>query len=135
MIGCSSKSTETNSASISSPLPHSMKGYELYSWQDSGQWYFKLMTGTDRLKTYSEIIADQSLNTAEGWVDERVQRVDNLENLLNHLPKKEYVFWIGPNWLSRMNITQNTLTYPSEAIVNQIKNYCTTLDITLVMSD
>jgi hypothetical protein len=93
------------------------------------------MTGTDRLKTYSEIIADQSLMTAEGWVDVRVQGVDNLERLLTRLPKKEYVFWIGPIWLSLMNMTQNTLTYPSAEIVNQIKNYCTTLDITLVMSD
>jgi len=36
------------------PLPSSMKGYELYSWQEEGQWHFTLVTGTNRNKTLSE---------------------------------------------------------------------------------
>jgi hypothetical protein len=32
-------------------LPRSFKGYELYSWEEEGQWHFTLITGTDRTKT------------------------------------------------------------------------------------
>jgi hypothetical protein len=39
-----------------SALPGSMKGYELYSWQDKDGWHFTLITGTDRSKTLEEII-------------------------------------------------------------------------------
>jgi hypothetical protein len=40
----------------------SMKGYELYSWREksSGDWYFALLPGTNRLKTYDEITAPQT---------------------------------------------------------------------------
>ena len=44
---------------ISTPdalLPQSMKGYELYSWQQDNQWNYTLITGTDRDKTTQEII-------------------------------------------------------------------------------
>ena len=34
----------------------SMKGYELYTWQEGGQWYFALLEGTNRLKTDEEIL-------------------------------------------------------------------------------
>ena len=37
-------------------LPHSMKGYELYSWYEESedQWFYTLVTGTNRLKTIEE---------------------------------------------------------------------------------
>ena len=36
-------------------LPHSMKGYELYSWKSRGEWLFSLLIGTNRLKTFREV--------------------------------------------------------------------------------
>ena len=33
----------------------SMKGYELYSWQEGGQWRFALLVGTNREKSVEEI--------------------------------------------------------------------------------
>jgi hypothetical protein len=41
--------------------PESMKGYELYGWQDDGRWYFSLLTGTNREKTLDEIKAPDSV--------------------------------------------------------------------------
>jgi hypothetical protein len=35
------------SSEPSTMLPHSMKGYELYSWQADEQWHFTLITGTN----------------------------------------------------------------------------------------
>ena len=42
------KLTSVPPATAAGQLPHSMKGYELYLWQDNGQWHFTLITGTNR---------------------------------------------------------------------------------------
>ncbi|MEK0337566.1 MAG: hypothetical protein QQN41_09055, partial [Nitrosopumilus sp.] len=43
-------------------IPKSMKGYELYSFpvQSEEEWYFTLITGTNRLKTFPEITSDEN---------------------------------------------------------------------------
>jgi hypothetical protein len=46
-------------------LPHSMKGYELYSWSQDGEWHFTLITGTNRNKTLEEIISPSNTVTAD----------------------------------------------------------------------
>ena len=48
------------------PLPHSFKGYELYSWQQDNQWNYTLITGTNRDKTVEEIITGN--NTVCRWL-------------------------------------------------------------------
>ena len=45
----------------------SMKGYELYSWEKGGQWYFSVLIGTNREKTLEEI---QSADVALKGIDE-----------------------------------------------------------------
>ena len=42
-------------ASIDNPLPASMKGYELYSWEEGGELWFTLITGTNRQKALNEV--------------------------------------------------------------------------------
>ena len=49
-------------------LPHSLKGYELYSWEEEGQWYFTLITGTNRTKTLEEITSKEDFISESGWV-------------------------------------------------------------------
>jgi len=49
-------------------LPHSMKGYELYSWLEDGQWHFTLITGTNRNKTVEEIGSREDVISETGWV-------------------------------------------------------------------
>ena len=58
-----------------------MKGYELYSWQDGGQWKFSLLVGTNREKTLEEIPAGQyitwsSRETLSFPPDDIVQQVE-----------------------------------------------------------
>ena len=50
LAGCGAASQPTATS-----FPESMKGYELYSWQDGGQWKFSLLIGTNREKTLEEI--------------------------------------------------------------------------------
>ena len=40
------------------PKP-AMKGYELYSWRQNGDWRFSLVEGTNRRKSYEEITSDK----------------------------------------------------------------------------
>ena len=40
-------------------LPHSVKGYELYSWEENGQWHYTFITGTNRVKTMKEITSGE----------------------------------------------------------------------------
>src|SRR2546423_13466191 len=52
LFGCCQASL---AQSCDATLPHSMKGYELYSWKSRGEWHFSLLIGTNRLKTFSEV--------------------------------------------------------------------------------
>jgi hypothetical protein len=61
----------------------SMKGYELYSWQMEGDWYFALVVGTNRIKTYDEISTPEV----------RVQGLAALQAKLDQMPRGEQVFW------------------------------------------
>lgn len=51
MSGCGGSDGGTAARPDISPL----KGYELYSWQVDGDWYFSVQAGTNRLKTYEEV--------------------------------------------------------------------------------
>lgn len=64
-------------------LERSMKGYELYSWQDDEQWYFSLVIGTNRMKTFEEVTAK----------DVRIKGLDALVEELERLPEGEPLFW------------------------------------------
>ena len=53
--------------STPTPFAASMKGYELYSWQEGGQWKFSVLIGTNREKTLDEIkSADVVLSGSAG---------------------------------------------------------------------
>jgi hypothetical protein len=76
-------------------LPASMKGYELYSWSEGGQWHFTLITGTNRNKTAAEITAPENYISEAGWVKVTSVGVEETGVVLSKLPQKESVFWLG----------------------------------------
>jgi len=87
------KPTETlpNPPETATPLPHSMKGYELYGWVADEISYFTLITGTNRIKTVTEITADTSNQINDGWVRIKVTGVDSAKQLVQRLPQNEYL--------------------------------------------
>jgi hypothetical protein len=89
-----------------SSLPHSMKGYELYSWRTRGQWYFSLVTGTNRQKTYREVTSPKA----------RVKGVEGLKGKLDLLPRGEEISW-STHLMRKM-------TLPPRSIINKIVDYC-----------
>jgi hypothetical protein len=82
----------------------SMKGYELYSWQEDGQWYFSVLVGTNREKTLEEIQSP----------DARLKGIDGLQPVLKLLPAGAYL-----TWLSR-----ESLAFPPQEMQDRVKEMC-----------
>src|SRR6266496_4984116 len=62
-------------------LAQSMKGYELYSWQENDRWVFSLLIGTNREKTLDEIKSP----------DTTLPDVEALISILEKVPSGQYV--------------------------------------------
>jgi hypothetical protein len=92
------------SESPATPFAESMKGYELYSWQDGSTWKFSLLVGTNREKSLDEIKS----------ADVVVSGVDALETALQQMPAGQYITWSS----------KETLSFPPQDIVEQVENVC-----------
>ena len=86
------------------PFAESMKGYELYSWQEGGQWKFSIMVGTNREKSLEEI---KSAATVFSGVEE-------LTAALERMPEGQYVTWSS----------RETLSFPPDEIIEQVEKIC-----------
>jgi len=86
------------------PLAESMKGYELYSWQEGDQWKFSLLIGTNREKTLDEIKAADVVLTG----------LDALTSTLEKIPAGQYITWSS----------RETLSFPPEEVRNQVEKVC-----------
>ncbi len=86
------------------PSAESMKGYELYSWQEGDQWVFSLLPGTNRLKTLEEIKSS----------DTRLPGAEALIARLQKIPAGQYVTWSSGE----------TLAFPPDEMMRQIEQVC-----------
>jgi hypothetical protein len=86
------------------PLAESMKGYELYSWQDGSQWKFSLLVGTNREKTLDEITSNDTV----------LPGVDALNSVLEKVPSGQYITWSSKDGLS----------FPPEDVIKQVEKIC-----------
>lgn len=113
------------------PLPESMKGYELYSWQVGEDWNFTLITGTNREKTFEELMTSDSAVSEDGFLKITVSSVDAIRQVLAMLPAKSEVFWSGMD-LSDL-VPEGTLyfSYPDATIKNDLITYCKSNDVSL----
>lgn len=99
LSGCGAASQPT-----ATPFPESMKGYELYSWQDGGQWKFSLLVGTNREKTLEEIKS----------ADVLLSDVDELTATLKKIPSGQYITWSS----------REALSFPPDDIRSQVEQVC-----------
>jgi len=112
-----------NKLSITSveELPRSFKGYELYSWEEEGQWHFTLITGTNRIKTIEEITSKEDFISETGWVKIQVVGADVIKDVLSRLPEGESVFWCDELHIGQS--TETDLQLPPEQIADAIEEY------------
>lgn len=112
-------------------LPASMKGYELYSWQSGADWNFTLITGTNRIKSFDEIIASGSSVSGDGFVKISVRGLNDLEKILKLLPAGETIVWGGMDLGSQVSAGTVYLTYPPQEVIDQVNATCSGLGLTL----
>jgi hypothetical protein len=90
------------------PPKTSMKGWELYSWQENGRWYFSLLEGTNRTKTVAEMHADAA----------RLEGLQNLEPALEGIAAGQWVTWWTPSW------AEGTVSLPPAEMVDTVRRIC-----------
>ena len=114
-------------------LPHSIKGYELYSWEEGDQWHFTLITGTNRIKTMEEISSNEGFITEIGWVNIHVVGEDAIKFVLTKLTKGEAVFW-GDELHIAQTAEQINLQLPPKLIVDMIRKHADILGLDFVIA-
>jgi len=92
-----------------------VEGYELYSWQEHGDWCFSLLVGTTYAKSYDEITRPEV----------RLQELGALKRRLEQLPKDEQVIW-SEQWLP-------DTAPPPDDIVEEVRAVCERLGLQLTM--
>jgi len=115
-------------------LDRSMKGYELYSWQQNGRWRFTLMTGTNRPKTMDEVTRGPEACGSE-WVQAMAVGATDLKAALARIPEGSNVTWIGdlgPG--TGQDPTEQHLEMPGSRLVNEIQSVCSGQGIALHIS-
>jgi hypothetical protein len=110
-------------------LPRSMKGYELYSWQEQGQWHFTLITGTNRNKTLEEITTGEDEVTEDDWIRLHTVGEEALKKLLDRVPEGEFVIWNAGNFVNPTDQAMQMLIYPSHDLINEITAYADQLGL------
>ena len=118
-------------STLPAQLPDSMKGYELYSWQTGSDWNFTLITGTNRTKSFDEIIAPGNSLGADGLVKISVNGVEDLKKVLQRLPKGESILWGGMDLGSQVMAGMVYLTFPPQQLINEVTAYCASLQLNL----
>ena len=103
-------------------LPHSMKGYELYSWSEDGQWHFTLITGTNRNKTLEETTSKEDFISEAGWVKVHVVGVDAVKNVLSKLPQDAFIIWLA-EMREQTEPADIKIQLPPEQITDAIKEH------------
>ena len=117
----SSCSKENNLTPLFNPdtvtINHSVKGWELYSWNESGVRWYSLIETTDRTKSLSEVSANYL----------RVPGENSLEQLLRRFPEGEIITLLGPGWLSKCwSSSYGNLSLPPEEEIDRIAACCDT---------
>jgi hypothetical protein len=110
-----------------------MKGYELYSWRAGREWYFTLITATNRAKAPQEVTVSETVVENE-WAKVTVQGVHDVEVALEKLPPDTHVAWAGPRTLRKRDVRPGVLALPPRRAVEDIKAHCQELGLRLEVS-
>lgn len=115
LTGCGSGAPSRSDDPTVAPA-HSMKGYELYSWESGGEWHFSLLVGTNRLKSLEEIMSETA----------SIKGVDGIITELERLPEGEEVFW------QQREVTG--LSPPPGEVVDRVRESCESSGVRLFIA-
>jgi len=104
-------------------LPRSFKGYELYSWEEEGQWHFTLITGTNRNKTAEEICSREDVISETEWVRVQVIGVNAIRAVLSKLPQGEEIVWLDSPRSEQTPPGDIEFMFPPEQIIGSVREH------------
>ena len=109
-----------------------MKGYELVSWQVDEGWNYTLITGTNREKTFEELISPGNTVDENGYVKLTVSGLPQIKQVISHLPAGEQIIWSGITLDDQ--VTEGTLyfAYPPHEVILELFMYCQERGIDLI---
>ncbi len=107
----------TQTIAQNKPKKRSIKGWELYSWQEQNAWKFSILIGTNRNKKLEEIKASEGL----------LHSLKELEGALSELLKGEYITWLNPPEFPELSL-------PPITAIEQIRRCCKVLGLHLQTS-
>lgn len=111
-----------------SALPQSMKGWDLYSWQEGGQWRYSLLPGTNRAKTWAEISAPAGADAMTSQTDTTVVR-----DWFSRLGRGSEVMWWGPGAVNVESAAAPRLEHPPLSVQTQFQAWAADAGVTLTM--
>lgn len=117
---------------ISQKYPLASKGYELLTWQKDGEWVFTLLAGTNRQKSFDEILAAGNEYSATELIKVTVVGEDNFKKLIDHLPKSEWITWGGMDLAGEVPTGTVYFSYPPDEMMDELIAYCKLHGITLI---
>jgi hypothetical protein len=103
-------------------IPESMKGYEIYSWQEADTWKYTVITGTNRNKTYDEVTTKKNVLT-ENFVKLTVGSVATLKVVLGRMSSGTHIIWVSdPLRVEGFNL-------PPAVVLDEIESHCKSLNL------
>jgi hypothetical protein len=106
----------TQTIAQNNPKKRSMKGWELYSWQDKNAWKFSILIGTNRNKKLKEIKAPEVV----------LHSLKELERAFFELAKGEYITWFNPPAFPELSL-------PPKTAIEEIRGWCKAFGLHLQM--
>jgi hypothetical protein len=133
MTSCSKDDNNRDTGRIDTlTVNHSMKGYELYSWNADNQWHFSFLKGTNRLKSYEEV----TLGNPQEAMLIQVTGTEDLKRVLDRFPDNELITWLGSQWLqSAWGGNYGNLQLPPQQVIDEIYQYCIQRNLQLQVAE
>lgn len=117
---------------LAEKFPLASKGYELVSWQKDGEWVYTLLAGTNRQKSFDEILAEENTFNATAIFKITVVGEEAFKEVIDRLPKGEWIIWGGMDLAGEVPAGTLYFSYPDQAIMDDLIKYCKGKGITLV---
>lgn len=121
-----------DSANFPAVLPASLKGFDLMSWQVGDAWNFTLVTGTNREKTFEELMAPDSSVDENGFVKITVSGIEQIKKVIDRLPAKSQVFWGGMDLAGQVPEGTLYFAFPPQDMMDELIAYAKDLGVDLV---
>jgi hypothetical protein len=122
IISSRERSSLVGTSTSERALNPAFKGMELYSWQEeSGQWYYSILIGTNRAKSLDEIQI-------------KPIGINEVKVIISRMAVGESVFWFNQTYNSKGG-QHVDLAFPSEGVIEDLKLHAMAHQVLLYLPD